>query len=207
LAIQNIQACLDSIPYEANIGIVTFNHGVTFYSIPDDLTTENIKRISCLDQEAPFCALGDEELFISVSKDREKIDFLLNHLLELGEGYSQKGSVPVQFDIVLETISQGMANGGKVLLFAGTQPTTGRSTLAATSLDDGKGDKTRYFPKVGLLDQNEYLIEKGQFFSEKRMCIDQFWFHPFGLDTATLGYLSQKTGGKMHYYNDYNPHT
>jgi hypothetical protein len=198
---------LDSIPYDANIGIVTFNHGVTFYSIPDDLSTENIKRITCLDQQDPFCALGDEELFINITKSREKIDFLLSHLTEIGENYAQKGTTPLHFDIVLETISQGMATGGKVLLFASTQPSPGRSALSGLPLDDGKSEKTRYFPKVKFRKKNEFLIEKGQFFSEKRMCIDQFWFHPYGLDTVSLGYLSQKTGGKFHYYNDYNAHT
>jgi hypothetical protein len=128
--------------------VVTFNHGLTFYSIPDDLTTENVKRISCVDYEAPFCALGDEELFLSTTQSREKVDFLLNHLLELSTSYTTTSNFPVQFDIVLETISQGMANGGKVLLFSTSQPAQGRSAVKPAEQDDGKSDKTKFFPKV-----------------------------------------------------------
>lgn len=138
---------------------MTFNHGLTFYSIPDDLTSENVKRTFCLDHEAPFCALGDEELFISVTQAREKLDFLLTHLLEMANSYSQTATLPVNYDIVFETVSQAMANGGKVLLFAAATPSTGKSTLAMTTPDDGKSDKTRYFPKV-VLDSTERILDR-----------------------------------------------
>jgi hypothetical protein len=88
MALQHIQGNLDSINYDAKVGIITFNTSVTYYSIPEDLSEENIKRVSCIDTENPFCALSEGDLYLSLAEEREKIDFLINHLIQQAEKMS-----------------------------------------------------------------------------------------------------------------------
>lgn len=200
---------MDSIPYEGNIGIVTFNHGLTYYSIPEDLTDENIKRTTCIDFESPFCALSQGELYLSVKDARNKIDFLINHLTTLAQSYDTSKPASTNLDILYESISQSMEHtGGKVLIFGASQPTLGKSATAKLQVtDDGKVSKTFYNLKVAYDNQNEYIETIGKSFNANRISVDQFWFHGSDLDIATLAYVSQRTGGKFHYYPEYNSFT
>lgn len=204
----HIQNTLDSIPYDANLGIVTFNHSMTYYAIPDDLSNENVKRISCVDFESPFCALSQGELYINVAKSREKLDFLINHLTEAAKNFDTSKAANINLDILFESIAESMQHtGGKVLIFGCTLPNLGKSATAIIDTDDGKSDKTRFAIKVSQVKQNQYIEEKAAVFNEYRICVDQFWFHKPGFPVSTFGHISQRTGGKFYYYADYNEFT
>lgn len=162
--LQHIQSCLDSIQYEsAKVGFVTFNHSATFYSVPDDLSQENVKRTVCIDAENPFCVLSEGDLYLSIKEDRDKIDFLINHLQQISEAVlavqnPKKPALPVSLDIVIASVTESMAqSGGKVLLFGVTIPSAGKSVLKQSVADDGKKGKNKFESTVVLADLGRVL--------------------------------------------------
>ena len=155
----HVQSCIDSIQYDAKIGIVTYNHTLTFYTVPDDLQDENVKRTVSMDSENPFCALSEGDLYISISQERDKIDYLVNHLHKLGEALLSNHSTkttppPINIDHVIATASQSMEQtGGKVLIFGSSPPFDGKGVLKISDIDDGKKGKLRYSQSVGYVDK------------------------------------------------------
>ena len=158
-SLQHIQNCLDSIQYEsAKVGFVTFNHSATFYSVPDDLSQENVKRTVCVDAENPFCVMSEGDLYLSIKEERDKIDFLINHLQQISEavGLAQnpkKPALPLTLDIVIASAAESMQHsGGKVLLFGVTMPAGGKSALKQSATDDGKKGKNKFESTVAAAD-------------------------------------------------------
>jgi len=206
MTLQHIQGNLDSINYDAKVGIITFNTSVTYYSIPEDLSEENIKRVSCIDTENPFCALSEGDLYLSLAEEREKIDFLINHLIQQAEKMSSAKAQPTNMEIVIESILQSMQySGGKAIIMGISQPQDPKCMTKVTENDDGKQTKVnKYLVGVKLLlTKNPYFEEKALELRAARIGIDQFWFNRV-MDTTPLAYLSQKTGGKFTFYPNFS---
>lgn len=152
--IDYIKSNIDSIHYNANIGVVVYNTNVKFLSIPDNLEPNNVKLITCADMNDSFCALSEGELFLNLEKEREKIDLLLDKVKELKDTLDEEASymsIVGNTTPILRTINDSMRKtGGKALLFCADIPIGGEGALQRTKLDEGKKDDT-YRVKVGKI--------------------------------------------------------
>ena len=62
------------------VAILTFDHGVQLYSLPQDLTKEiHIMRLG--DVEEACCALSHAQMFISLKNGKERLGYLVEKLL------------------------------------------------------------------------------------------------------------------------------
>lgn len=196
--LQHLQGILDSIPYRAQLGILTFNSNLTFYRVNQDGEGYSIQTVRITDPDAAFCAIPHEELFLCVTDKRAQLDALITHLqtYETTPPASSQNIKELSQTIVLETILNSFSRtGGKAILVSTIPSLVGAAVVPNSTMDEGKKQEGLYTVS------NQYFVDMVAKFKEERITLDQYWFStPTILNTAQVSCLSQRTGGRFQYY-------
>lgn len=198
MVLQHLQSILDSIPYRARLGILTFNSHLNFFRVLESGETHTIQTVRVTDPDAAFCAISHDELFLCATEQRAHLDALLLHLqtYEANPPASSQHIKDFTQMIVLETILNTFSKtGGKAILISTIPSLVGAAAVPEPVMDEGKKQEGAYTVS------NQYLVDMVAKFKEERITLDQYWFSTPGiLNTAQVSALSQRTGGRFDYY-------
>lgn len=199
-----LKQLVDNLPGDdrTRIGIATFDSRIHYY----DLTKSRPHIQICGDTSETLVPPGHQYFF----NKNEYIDNFKALLDILPSMYSQATDVHSCLGTAISACLSIMKPiGGKLILITGVLPNVGSKEV------QGPGRlKDRYDPKVLLTDKERYLYSPQDSWyrtmslelSKHHISVDSFFF-PNGkyLDLATLGQLSQLTGGQIFFYQDFNP--
>ena len=204
----SLQSLLDYLPSPelTKICIMTYDTGINFFKVPDDLTKE-ISIINIPDIDASCLPFPKNYLFLSLQEERDKINYLIERILKYYESSErmQKGVHSTCFGAALDDACDLLLqDGGRVLAFTTQAPIAGIGKIKRR--DDLKlmgTDKERslYVP------QTEEYSNWGKKYLEKRISVDLFCFAPDYFDITTIGQVCGITGGNLYYYPTYKPGT
>lgn len=201
----SIQSLLDYLPCPelTSICIVTYDTGINFFRVPDDLS-KDVSVVHVPEVDSSNIPFPKKSLFINVQEGKDKINYLIEKIVKYYESNNrlQKGVTATCFGTALVNSCDLLAeDGGRVLMFGTQAPTTGLGAIKRR--DDFKvygtdKERTLYVPQV------EDYSEWAKQWLIKRISVDMFCFAPDYFDLATIGHICNTTGGNIHYYPAYN---
>lgn len=126
--LNSILASLDYVqsPATTDIAICTYDHRMSYYSIPKDLNND-ISIIYVSDLDDPACPIPKEKMFLNIEKDRDKINYLVEKLLKSSETLYQANEAQhplhqpstVSVGYIVSSLQQMMDNSlGRIIVFA-----------------------------------------------------------------------------------------
>ena len=125
----SIQSLLDYLPCPelTSICIVTYDTGINFFRVPDDLS-KDVSVIHVPEIDCTCIPLPKQSLFINVQDGKDKINYLIEKIVKHYESNNrlQKGVTATCFGTALVNCCDLLAEeGGRVLMFGTQASTTG----------------------------------------------------------------------------------
>lgn len=187
-----------NLPVGACVGIATFDKEVHFYNLSSSLTQAQMMVMS--DLEEPFVPLS-EGLFVDASKSKVVITNLLSKLPNMFS--RMKNTEPALLPALNASLDTLRATGGKIVCSLGALPTRGPGRLflrEKPEMRDTDAEK-----KLFTTEHPGYTKLASQM-TENGVGLDLFLAAPTGgyLDIATMGHLTEKTGGEIYYYPNFH---
>jgi len=187
-----------NIPAGASVGIATFDKEVHFYNLSAGLT--RAQMVVMPDLEDPFLPLS-EGLFVDPTKSKTVIADLLQKLPTMFS--RMKNTEPALLPALNAGLDALKATGGKIVCSVGALPTWGPGRLflrEKPEMRDTDAEK-----KLFTTEHPGYTKLATQM-TENGVGIDLFLAAPTGgyLDIATMGHLTEKTGGEIYYYPNFH---
>ncbi|EGR29624.1 hypothetical protein IMG5_151710, partial [Ichthyophthirius multifiliis] len=208
-ALHTIRSVLDSftIPERTSLSLCTYSQQLNFYSIPKDLNNDP-QLIVMADLDDPYCPFPKNALFLNIQQDREKIEYLIEKLLNNSQNILQNTA---QGQFFVKTASIGAViqsiysmleeNPCKIIAFTSQLSQIGFGKLKRrddVKIMGGEQEKNLYIPQC-----NSYK-ELSQNLLKKSISVDLFVFAPDYCDLATISLLLTVTGGSLYYFPQYN---
>eukprot|EP00250_Pteridium_aquilinum_P016949 c23383_g1_i2 orf=480-4016(-) len=201
IAVDTIKSCLDKLPGypRTQIGFLTFDSTLHFYSLKSSLTQPQMMVVADLDD--PFLPMPDD-LLVNLSESRAVVEALLNSLPSVfKDNLNVESAVGPALRAVFKIMSQ---LGGKLLLFQSTLPSLGVGRLKL------RGDDPRAYgsDKEPALRNPEdpFYKQMAADFSKFQIGVNLYIFGDSYIDLASLGTLSKYTAGQIYYYPSFQPH-
>ncbi|EME42055.1 hypothetical protein DOTSEDRAFT_72974 [Dothistroma septosporum NZE10] len=187
------------VPAEARVGFATFDREVHFYNVSAALSGP--QELVMSDLEEPFTPISNQHLFVDAAECRTNIITLLQRMPSMFERI--KHAEPALLPSLQAALSALSDTGGKVLCSLASLPTYGPGRL--TVRDKGMQTASNDHPeqeKVLLRTENVAFKKIQADMVKAGVGIDFFLTAPAGgyLDIATIGHVSEKTGGETFYY-------
>ncbi|KAF2274835.1 Sec23/Sec24 family protein [Westerdykella ornata] len=186
------------LPPAAKVGIATFDKDLHFYNLSPGL--EKAQMLVMPDIEDPFVPLSDG-LFVDPMESKSIITSLLRQLPTM---FSQiKNPEPALLPSLNAALMALNATGGKIVCSLSALPTWGPGRLFLR--DDGSMHSPDAEKKL-LTTEHAGFRKVAQKMVESGVGIDFFLAAPSGgyLDIATIGHVSEKTGGEVFYYPNFH---
>lgn len=182
----------------ARIGIATFDREVQFYNLTAGLGSPQM--VVMPDIEDPFVPLS-EGLFVDPAESKEEIESLLKKLS--GMFARVKHPDPALLPALNSALDALKPTGGKVIVSLSSLPTWGPGKLFLRERQDLRDTEAE--KKLFTTDHQEYMKAASKF-TEHGIGVDFFLAAPSGgyLDVATIGHVSEKTGGEVYYYPNFS---
>ena len=207
--LSSVESLLDFIPSPelTSIGLFTFDQAITYFQIPQDLTKDlKVVAVSEIDD---FCVpFPPNTLLNNIAEAKEQLLYLIQRVQKYYEAVYQTQTQPKTFSAgiclgaAIHNCGQLLkSQGGRALIFTTSGPTLGIGKLKkrdSQQLSNTEKEKALYLPQV---EDYDYLAKS---LLEWRVCVDLFVFSPDYIDLATLGVISNLTGGNIYYYPHYN---
>ncbi|CAM6099065.1 unnamed protein product [Calypogeia fissa] len=198
VACETIKASLDKLPGfpRTQIGFITFDSTLHFYSLKSSLTQPQMMVVAELDD--PFLPMPDD-LLVNLSESRTVVEALLDSLpsmfqnninIESALGPALKASFMVMSQL-----------GGKLLVFQSTLPSLGVGRLKLRG-DDPRVYGTEKEASIRVTDEQFYK-QMAADFSKYQIGVNIYAFADKYTDIASLGTLPKYTGGQIIYYPGY----
>ncbi|MCL7045120.1 hypothetical protein MKW94_012968 [Papaver nudicaule] len=206
---ETIKSCLDELPGfpRTQIGFITFDSTLHFYSMKSSLTQPQMMVVSDLDDL--FLPLPDE-LVVNLSESRPVVDAFLDSLpsmfqdnvnVESAFGPALKAAAMVMVGFRLTRFhTQNLLThwGGKLLVFQTALPSLGVGRLRL------RGDDLRIY---GSEKEHELRKPEDTFFrkmatdlTQSQIGVNVYSFSDKYIDIASLGTLAKYSGGQVYHY-------
>lgn len=187
------------VPAGARVGFATFDREVHFYNVSAALSGP--QELVMSDLEEPFTPISNQHLFVDAAECRTNIITLLQRMPSMFERI--KHAEPALLPSLQAALFALSDTGGKVLCSLASLPTYGPGRL--TVRDKGMQTASNDHPeqeKVLLRTENPAFKKIQADMVKAGVGIDFFLTAPAGgyLDIATIGHVSEKTGGETFYY-------
>lgn len=192
---QTIKSCLDELPGfpRTQIGFLTFDSTLHFYSLKSSLTQPQMMVVTDLDDI--FLPLPDD-LLVNLSDSRSVVEAFLDSLPSM---FQDNVNVESAFGPALKAAFMVMSQlGGKLLVFQSTLPSFGVGRLRL------RGDDFRVY---GTDKEHTFRIPEDPFykqmaaeFTKNQIGADIYTFSDKYSDLASLGALAKYTGGQVYHY-------
>jgi len=194
----SIKANLAKLPggSRTQIGFVTFDSSLHFYSLKSSLSEPQMLCVSDLDE--PFLPLPSE-LVVNLDESRHLVEALLDKLPAM---FGNNLNPDAALAPALQAASAMMQHiGGKLMLFQAILPTLGRQTVRPR--EDTKA--------IGTDQESKLLNPASDFFkthalemcSKNQISVDIFCCCEHYADLATLSPLSRYTNGQLWYFPNF----
>lgn len=200
--------------HATQLAIITFDQGVTMYSLPSDLAKEiNILRLGDLDD--PCCALSHSQMFINVREEKDKLSFLVEKLMKMSEAVNQQYIEIVQSgqtsrlvqnnamgSALLNSVHAITPHNGRVLLFSSQTPNQGYAKYKPRECFKAMGtDKEKTLYSSNHVEMQEIT----RVCLQNKVGVDWFYF-PASVyqDIEQVIQVVNKTGGQFYYYQKYS---
>jgi len=210
-AIQSVRTAIDQLgsmqPADGTVnrmkvGLITYDQSVHFYSLKEGRTEPMMLVMSDIDE--PFVPCPADELLVHV-RDEEKRTLLhatLDMLASVYERSKVSENLPV-FGAAVAAATEALQDvgGGKVLIMQSNLPTIGVGKLEARdqiSLYYTPREKSLQLP------QNAFYQTLATNCAENAITVDLFVCANGYVDLATVGALTEKTGGQIFLYPGFN---
>ena len=184
------------------VGIITYDQSVHFYSLKAPRTEPMMLVMSDVDE--PFVPCPPEEICVRVAVDEHRalLHSTLDMLSSVYERQNVSENLPVfGAAIAAATDTLSMLGGGKVLIMQSNLPQVGVGKLEhrdQISLYFTEKEKTLQVPQSAFY---QTLATKC---AENAITIDLFVCSNGYVDLATVGALTEKTGGQVFLYPGFN---
>jgi len=192
--IETIKRTLDFFPGSprTRIGFITFDTSIHFYNLKSTLSTPQMLVVSDIDDV--FLPLPDDML-VNLADSRTVIEALLNKFPAM---FPQSQTVESVAGVAMKAAFEMMKNiGGKIMLFASALPSQGVGKLK--NREDMKLIGTD--KETSLLNaESNWYKESSLDCSRQQVSVDCFLTPQQFIDVATLGSMSQFTGGQVYFY-------
>lgn len=207
--ISSIKQSLDSIPNPENTSVcfLTVDSTVQCYSISSPEANPKIYVIQ--ETKEMFAPLPTQHMMMNVSQDRERIDSLLDRLLEIHTIEANK-SLPPEFvfssalmvakDFLSET-GKTMISGGRIMAYISKVDNKGPG--AYTPRDNHKNYNSEQECTMMTPGYN-YYWQVGQELVKHRITVDLFACCSQPIDLPFLSPICIDTGGDVYYYKSFN---
>lgn len=189
------------LPAGTRVAIATFDKQVHFYNLNAGLSSAQM--IVMPDINEPFIPLGGDGLFVDPAASQGIIKHLLSQIPKM---FSRvKSAEPALYPALSAVVEGLIPTGGKIVCSLAALPTWGPGRLYLRDkpeIRDSDQEK-----KLFTTEQTEFR-DIARKMTENGVGIDFFLAAPQGgyLDVATIGHVSEKTGGEVFYYpNFHNP--
>ncbi|KAK9358257.1 Sec23/Sec24 trunk domain-containing protein [Lipomyces starkeyi] len=185
------------LPEGCKIAIITYDRTLHFYNLNSKLSQAQMMVVTEVDEG--FLPLMDG-LFV----DPEESRFIIEDLLDRLEVLFEDLKIPEPaFGAVLDVAFQALsATGGKVIVTLSALTTWGPGRLAFR--DDPRQYHTEK-EKVLFSAENIYYKKWGQKYAEAGIGLDLFVFPSTYVDLASVGMVSELSGGEIFYYPNFVP--
>lgn len=187
-----------NLPPGACIGVATFDKEVHFYSLSPELT--RAQMVVMPDLEDPFVPIN-EGLFVDPAKSKHIITDLLTKLPTMFS--RMKNTEPALLPALNAGLDALKATGGKIVCSLGALPTWGPGRLFLREKPEMRDTDAE---KKLFTTEHPGYTKLATGMTENGVGIDLFLAAPTGgyLDIATMGYLTEKTGGEIYYYPNFH---
>ncbi|KAF2173671.1 hypothetical protein M409DRAFT_15948 [Zasmidium cellare ATCC 36951] len=187
------------MPPGAKVGFVTFDREIHFYNVSPEQPAP--QELVMSDLEEPFSPISNHYLFTDAAEAKSNIITLLQRLPTMFERIKQ--AEPALLPSLLAGLSALSETGGKVICSLASLPTFGPGRLAVR--DRGVQSASNENPeqeKTLLRVENQAYKKLQADMVKAGVGVDFFLMAPAGgyLDIATIGHVSEKTGGETFYY-------
>jgi len=192
--IEAIKSLLNEFPGapRTRIGFITYDTSIHFYNLKSSLSQPQMLVVSDIDDI--FLPLPDDML-VNLADSRVVIEALLNKYSTM---FQSSQIVETVTGVALKAAYEITKNiGGKVMLFTTTLPTQGVGKLK--NREDLKLLGTDKETSLLVADNNWYK-EFALDCSRQQISVDVFFCPQQYVDVATLGAISQFTGGQVYFY-------
>ena len=187
----------------AKVGFLTYAREIHFYNISSAVSRPQQLVMSDLDD--PFAAISPDYLFVDPAESKSNIVSLMNTLPNMFTNIKQgETALLPSLNAALSALSE---TGGKIICSLCTLPTYGPGRL--TMRDQGLQTTSNDHPeqeKVLLRTENQSFRKLSSDLVKAGVGVDYFLMAPHGgyLDIATIGLLSEKSGGDIFYYSNWS---
>ncbi|KAI5065089.1 hypothetical protein GOP47_0019784 [Adiantum capillus-veneris] len=195
IAVDTIRSCLDKLPGypRTQIGFLTFDSTLHFYSLKSTLTQPQMMVVADLDD--PFLPMPDD-LLVNLSESRAVVEALLNSLPSMfKDNLNVESAVGPSLRAVFMIMSQ---LGGKLLFFQSTLPSLGVGRLKI------RGDDPRVYgtdKEASLRNPDDpFYKQMAADFSKVQISVNLYAFGDGYMDLASLGTLAKYTAGQIYHY-------
>jgi protein transport protein SEC24 len=182
----------------SRVGIATFDREAHFYSLNPKL--KDAQMVVMPDLEDPFPPVGDG-LFVEPEGSKE---IILQLLTQIPRMFSKiKNPEPALLPMLTTAVEALKLTGGKIVCSLAALPTFGPGRLflrEKPEMRDTDAEKKLFTTEhPGFLKLTRTMTENG-------VGVDFFLAAPQGgyLDIATIGHVSEKTGGEVYYYPNFH---
>lgn len=185
------------VPPGAKVGFVTFDRHMHFYNVSAALSAP--QQLVMSDLEEPFSTISAEYLFVDAVESKKNIKSLLSSIPRMF--FDIKQAEPALMPALQAALAALELSGGKVICSLGALPTFGPGRLQPRDKGQTQNEDNDF--NRGLLKTEHQGFRKLQAdFVKAGVGVDFFMAAPAGgyLDTATVGLVSEKTGGELYYY-------
>ncbi|PIA95616.1 Protein transport protein Sec24C [Cercospora beticola] len=187
------------VPAGAKVGFVAFDREIHFFNVSSGLSAPQQLVVS--DLEEPFAAISAQHLFVNAAECKSNIVTLLQQLPAMFERI--KHAEPALLPALQAALSGLSESGGKIICTLASLPTygPGRLTVRDRNMQTASNDNPEQ-EKVLFRTENQSYKKLQADMVKAGVGVDFFLTAPAGgyLDIATIGLVSEKTGGETFYY-------
>jgi protein transport protein SEC24 len=187
------------VPAGAKVGFMTFDRTIHFYNVSSAVSAPQQLVVS--DLEDPFAPISGKHLFVDAAESRSNITKLLKQIPQMF------ATQPTPDTTLLPSLHAALSaletSGGKIICSLSTLPTWGPQSTRLHPRDKSQQHHDDGEHAKEILKAEHQLFKKCQAEMVKAgVGVDFFLSAPSGgyLDVATVGYISEKTGGECYYY-------
>lgn len=193
-----IKGSLSQLPggERTQVGIVTHNTGVHFYSLRSSLSSPVMMVVP--DLSDLFLPLP-EDLLVNLSDSRHLVDALLDAIPKM---HTDPRNVETCLGSALDAAFNIIQHiGGKMVVVQTSLPSLGKGKLRHRENPKMMGtdtEHTLFAPDAG--NDAQYYKHKAVDFSRQQISVDTFLVGSTYLDVATVGCISRYTAGHVYHY-------
>lgn len=191
----SIRSALDSLDDDMSLGFVLWDSTVSFFRFDENGDSAVISR--CADPTQPVAGLAPAEVFFNVKTQREFILKILTFFETFAEQQqknhmAEMKNTPHNLEaLALVLLDFFAGQGGHVLLFASSnKPKANENAQYAAPAANHPVLKAK----------NNHFQQIADKLNQKAVTVDMFITSEAQIELATIGELSRRTAGTLHYY-------